>query len=98
MTLYPDDVQKDDYYLMGTHALEEFFYEGIDGYISFVGHTPTDNVLWRKPERYLDEPLNSIWKNEKENVYLMDCGSGFGSGRLACICIETGERFYSDNK
>lgn len=46
--------------------------------------------------KYLDEDKNSIWRNKKENVYLLDCGSGFKSGRLACFCIETQERFYSD--
>lgn len=46
-------------------------------------------------DMYLDEDKKYIWKNEKGNVYLLDCGSGFASGRLACMCIETGERFYS---
>lgn len=33
--------------------------------------------------------------NDKENVYLMDSGCGFTGGKLACICLESGERFYS---
>ena len=45
--------------------------------------------------RYLDEESNSIWLNEQENVYIMDCGCGLPNGRLAGICLETGERFYS---
>lgn len=44
---------------------------------------------------YLDEDKKSIWKNEKGNVSLFDCSSGFASGRLVCMCIETGERFCS---
>lgn len=61
------------------------------------GHTPTENVIWKHGNNvYLDEYKNSIWRNEKKNVYLLDCGSGFRSGRLACYCIETGERYYSD--
>ena len=88
--------QKRDYYLMGTYDLEVFFMEGIEGVISMCGHTTTENVLWcRNKNMYLDEYKNSIWRNEKENVYLLDCGCGFKSGRLACICLETGERFYS---
>lgn len=87
--------QKRDYYLMGTFDLEAFFMEGIEGVISMCGHTPTENILWgRYNNMYLDEYKNSIWRNEKENVYLLDCGCGFKSGRLACICLETGERFY----
>ena len=63
-----------------------------DGYISICGHTPTGNVLWnRDKSMYLDDYLKSIWKNEKENVYLLDCGRGFQSGRLACRCLETGK-------
>ncbi len=36
----------------------------------------------------------SVWRNEKGNVYMMDCGCGFADGRLACLCLESGERFY----
>ena len=57
--------------------------------------TPTDNVIWRDGT-YLDEYKNSVWRNEKENVYLLDCGCGFKSGRLACICLESGQRYYSE--
>lgn len=65
------------------------------GVISMCGHTPTENVLWsRNKNMYLDEYKNSIWRNERENVYLLDCGCGFKSGRLACICLETGEILF----
>lgn len=98
MTSYPSIPQAKDYYLMGNYDLDSFFLEGIDGYISICGHTPTGNVIWnRDSSMYLDEYMKSIWRNEKENVYLLDCGCGFGSGRLACMCIETGERYYSKN-
>lgn len=57
----------------------------------------TDTVMWGK-DLYLDRPQKSIWRNNKGNVYLLDCGCGFGSGKLAGICIETGERFYSQKE
>ena len=38
---------------------------------------------------------NSIWCNDRHNVYLLDCGCGFAGGRLACLCLETKERFYA---
>ena len=97
MTSYPQVIKKRNHYLMGECLLDEFLYDGIEGYISFVGHTPTGNVMCSNPAQYLDDYKKSIWKNEKENVFLMDCGCGFGSGRLACMCIETGERFYSND-
>ena len=97
MTSYVGVPQKRDYYLMGNSELDASFLEGVEGYISMCGHTPTDNVIWKTGNHtYLDEYKNSIWRNEKENVYLLDCGSGFKSGRLACLCIETGERYYSE--
>lgn len=86
--------QPDDFYLMGDLDLGQFFIDGIEGYISVCGHTPTSNVPIFEG-RYLDKENHSIWMNEKENVILMDCGAGFKSGKLACMCLETGERFYS---
>lgn len=97
MTSHPQVIKMRNYYLMGGCLADEFFYDGVEGYISFVGHTPTGNVMCRNPDHYLDDYKKSIWKNEKENVFLMDCGCGFGSGRLACMRIETGERFYSND-
>lgn len=32
--------------------------------------------------------------HEKEKVYMIDCGCGFKSGRLGCLCLETKEEFY----
>ena len=89
--------QPDDYYMMGNCDLDAFFLEGIDGYISLCGHTPTGNILWKNKGTYLDGYMKSTWYNQKENVYLLDCGCGFGGGRLACMCLETGDRFYSAN-
>lgn len=96
MTSYPELKERNSYYLMGNWEYDSFLLDGINGYISMCGHTPTANVIWKKHEScYLDGYKKSIWKNEKGNVYLLDCGCGFGSGKLACMCIETGERFYS---
>lgn len=97
MTSNPAIWQPIDYYMTGNWDIDAFFLEGIDGYISLCGHTPTSNVLWKNKATYLDEYMKSIWRNEKENVYLLDCGCGFASGKLACLCLETGKRFYSQN-
>lgn len=96
MTAYPSVPQEKYYYMMGNYDLDAFFLEGIEGHISICGHTPTANLLWKRDRSmYLDEYRKSIWRNKKGNVYLLDCGCGFGSGRLACMCLETGERYYS---
>lgn len=97
MTSYPSVSQVKDYYMMGNYDLDTFCLEGIEGYISICGHTPTANLLWKRDRSmYIDEYMKSIWRNKKGNVYLLDCGCGFESGRLACMCLETGERYYSD--
>ena len=30
----------------------------------------------------------------RTNAYMIDCGCGFKSGRLGCLCLETKEEFY----
>lgn len=73
-----------------------FMLSGLQGnYIWIRGNH--DQWLADYIKRYfsLDEYKYSIWVNKKENVYLLDCGCGFASGKLACICLESGERFYS---
>ena len=97
MTSNPLVCQPNDYYMMGNYGMDAFFLGGIDGYISLCGHTPTCNLLWGNKGKYLDEYMKTIWANEKKNMYLLDCGSGFAGGRLACMCLETGDRFYSKN-
>lgn len=93
MTSSPDKWRKAGYFLMGDWYFDQFVAEGIPGYISFCGHEPTGN-LSALPGNYCDEAGTSIWHNEPGNVYMMDCGCGFTGGRLACMCLETGERFY----
>ena len=68
MTSHPNVIKKRSHYLMGGCLIDEFYKDGVDGYISFVGHTPTENVIWTDQGLYLDDDLKSIWKNEKENV------------------------------
>ena len=80
MTADPAHQKDDDYYLMGEESDGQFLQRGIPGYISVCGHA--------NPEG------NHIWKNTLENVYLCDCGCGYRSGRLGCLCLETKEEFY----
>lgn len=86
--------EADEYYLLGDEASREHFIRyGIEGCVTFCGHIGTSNFR-NCGGQYLDEEGRSIWRNEAQNVYMMDCGCGFASGRLACLCIETGERWY----
>ena len=95
MTINPaNSTQDTGIYLEGSSIMQEYWDRGVDGYVSLVGHH--DSLFQRKNPngKYLDKETSSIWINELGNVYMMDCGCGL-NGRLACICLETGERFYA---
>ncbi len=91
----PVDVQESkDYYLMGTSKGYKFLRNGIDPYISVCGHNPTPQIReWYGDEYRPRKP--EIWHNNKGNVYMIDCGCGFVSGRLSCLRIEDRQEFYA---
>lgn len=97
MTCAPGSWRKADYYLMGDWYFDLFVTGGIPEYISFCGHHNTGGFSGF-PGAYCDGEEISIWHNEANNVYMMDCGCGFAHGRLACMCLETRERFYIDSE
>lgn len=80
MTSIPTNLESENYYLLGLSDNTSYLQSGIDGYLSIIGHTNTSN--------------GRIWKNDKENVYIIDCGCGFRNGKLGCLCLETMEAFY----
>lgn len=92
MTADPSEDRHMSYYIMGIDA-PDFFESGILGYISICGHTDTSFMKVYKG-KYSDDTQPSIWRNDAKNLYMIDCGCGFSSGRLACVCLETGEEFY----
>lgn len=71
---------EDEVYLQGSEKFQDFLLSGVEGYISICGHS--------NPEG------SDIWRNSKGNVIICDCGNGFRSGRLGCLCLETGEEIY----
>lgn len=64
-------------------------WEGVpDGYTMIFGHTPTINFNDKTPlEVY-------IWGS----VIGIDCGSGYGDGRLACVRLDDMKIFYSEEQ
>lgn len=73
------EIYKD--YLFEKHILvsdeeteEKHLCNGVEGYISICGHRNTVN--------------HKIWKNEKGNLIMCDCGCGFIDGKLGCLCLE----------
>lgn len=54
-----------------------------------TGHTPTQTIVGNPRPGY-------IYK--KNNHIAIDCGAHFPGGRLAAICLDTGEEFYSSEK
>lgn len=61
------------------------------GYVSIVGHVPTFII-----REYPKEPAE-IWRRPDGKFLDVDCGAAFPDygGRLGCICLETGEEFYT---
>ncbi|MBE5850289.1 MAG: hypothetical protein E7298_09050 [Lachnospiraceae bacterium] len=93
MTSMPDVHKAEDYYLMGTDLDFRYLRNGIPGFISVCGHHPTSTIRQWYGDDYNPEQ-NEIWHNSKKNVYMIDCGCGFNSGRLACLRIEDKAEFY----
>ena len=91
----PEDVQEDaDYYLMGTQLSFKYLRNGIRGHVSVCGHNPTPTIR----REYIGEDETpkrpEIWHNKDNNVYMIDCGCGFVSGRLACLRLEDKQEYY----
>ena len=57
-----------------------------EGCVLIFGHTPTIYFRNKMPLR--------IWKSD-ESIGI-DCGSGFGDGRLACLRLDDMKEFYSE--
>lgn len=89
---------EEDYVPMADHynSLKEFtvwerWYPGDrvpEGYTLIFGHTPTYQFRRIKPLE--------IWYGE--NAIGIDCGCGFAMGRLACLRLDDGMEFYSDEE
>ena len=75
----PNEPQPQAFYL-SSPLDEDFMANGVEEYISVVGHRVTPNY--------------SIWNNERRNVIRIDCGCGYREGRLGCICLDTKEEIY----
>ena len=89
MTNYRKDKDMEEYDL---HELvwsridyEKSYYEDFYDYI-ITGHTPTLTIPG------MATPASVYRKNQHIAI---DCGACFEGGRLAAICLDTGEEFYS---
>lgn len=51
------------------------------------GHIPTQNILGNSRPGYI---------LKKNNHIAIDCGAGKNNGRLAAICLDTGEEYYAE--
>ena len=69
---------------------------GVPGYISGVGACP--HILSSEAIR---KSRATIWRSPNGRIIDVDCGrfpSGCTGGRLGCLCLETGEEFYTAEK
>lgn len=93
MAAKPGENYIDDYYLMGTQLGFPYLKNGIDGYVSVNGHHHTSTIRQWYGDEYRPKH-NEIWVNPQKNVYMIDCGCGFSTGRLACLRLEDKKEFY----
>lgn len=84
---YSPDKSIDDY------SLEELVWERpdygtayFDDMYTVTGHTPTQTI---------DDNPRPGYIYRKNNHIAIDCGACYCGGRLAAICLDTGEEFYS---
>ena len=82
----PDYMDKTMYAVW--NRFDPFIENGFAGKNVICGHTPTIFFTDRKP---MEVFING-------NTVCMDCGCAFPDGRLACLCLETGEIVYSRDK
>ena len=92
MTSHPDRMETPYHYLMGSDD-ESFYTDGIEGYISICGHSET-GYFGRFGGTYSDTTHTSIWRNDKKNVIMIDCGCGFEDGILGCFCLDNDKEYY----
>ena len=59
-----------------------------DDIYTVTGHTPTFTIEENKKPGYIYRANHHI---------AIDCGACFPGGRLAALCLDTGEEFYSDS-
>ena len=74
------------------YSLEELVWESPDyskpyyeGIITISGHTPTQLIKGNEKPGFIYRTDGHI---------AIDCGACFEGGRLACLCLETGEEYY----
>ena len=60
-----------------------------DDTIIITGHTPTQVIRGNTCPGYIFR---------KNNHIAIDCGACFEGGRLAALCLDTNEEFYSSSK
>ncbi len=79
--------------VLGTYTVNELVWERADYEKQYfedkylvTGHTPTQTIDCCENPGY-------IYRNK--NHIAIDCGACFKTGRLAAICLETGEEFYT---
>ena len=75
------------------YSLHEFVWMRADYDVKYfsdtyvvTGHTPTQNIKGNPRPGYI---------YQKNNHIAIDCGATFPGGRLAAICLDTGEEYYS---
>ena len=69
------------------NRFDPFVENSFEGKTVICGHTPTVYFTYQTPMEVF----------QHGNTICMDCGCAFPNGRLACLCLETGNILYSED-
>ena len=85
----PDSTQYEDARMYAVwERLDPFAENDFADRIILCGHTPTIHFRNKLPMEII----------RHGNVVCMDCGCAFREGRLGCLCLDTGEVTYSEDR
>lgn len=86
--------QVPEYNLIMSEIDYQYLKRGVDGYISVIGHVPTNSIRYWVGEAL--EKKNTIWTNSRKNVFCIDCGCGFrdAQSQLGCLRLNDFKCFY----
>jgi len=93
-----DNPDMDDplFFAYGKYVNKNFHINGVDGYVSVVGHFGTNILRYAMKEEEVIP--NTIWINPKGNVYGIDCGNAMRGrrkgNRLGCLRLNDKKCFY----
>ena len=78
---------------LNAYSLNDFVWERADYEITYFNDTVL--ISGHTPTQYIENNQKPGYVYKKNNHMAIDCGSYIKNGRIAAVCLETKEEFYS---